>query len=236
MDAATNTTGSTATRLPAPAEPLAPVFSHRAPQVAGDRFAWGLAWCIDRSADLLFGARHAHRAVVLETMATIPGMIGALILHLRLTRRIDPQEGGVEALVQEARNERFHLLVFSAIARPLWWEWWLIRLGQAASVLIYGTMYLLSRRVAHRFVGYLEELAVNSYTHYLDDLQRNPGRNCLAPRAAIRYWHLPPDATLMDVVAAVRRDEVHHREHNHSLADCSGKRNSNWLPSPSPRL
>lgn len=230
------TSPSTAALPGVPEELPTPIFSHHAPQGLGDRFAWGLTWCIDRGADLVFGGRHAHRAVVLETMAAIPGMIGALVLHLRLTRRLDRQEGGVEALVQEARNERFHLLVFSTIARPVWWERGLIRLGQLATVLIYGTMYLLSRRVAHRFVGYLEERAVTSYTHYLDDLQRNPGRNGPAPGAAIRYWHLPPDATLMDVVAAVRRDEVHHREHNHSLADCSGKRNSNWLPSPSPRL
>jgi len=211
-----------------------PVHSHRAPDTLGDRLAWALAWGTDKGANAVFGRRHAHRALVLETVAAVPGMIGALVAHLRALRRIEPQDGGVEALTREAQNERFHLLVFSTIAQPVWWERLLIRVAQAFFVCGYTTLYVLSRPVAHRFVGYLEEHAVTSYTRYLDDLRRDPTRDTPAPPAAIRYWDLPPDATMIDVVEAVRCDEVNHREENHGLADCRGTRSTNWLPSPSP--
>jgi ubiquinol oxidase len=116
----------------------------------------------------------------------------------------------------------------------VWWERLLIRVAQAVFVCGYTTLYVLSRAVAHRFVGYLEEHAVNSYTRYLDDLRRDPAADTPAPRAAILYWDLAPEATMSDVVEAVRRDEVGHREENHGLADSRGSRSTNWLPSPSP--
>jgi ubiquinol oxidase len=43
--------------------------------------------------------------------------------------------------------------------------------------------------------------------------------NVPAPRIAIDYWKLAPDARLRDVIVAVRADEVHHRDVNHRFAD-----------------
>ena len=40
-----------------------------------------------------------------------------------------------------------------------------------------------------------------------------------APKSAIEYWNLSSDATLRDVVIAVRADEARHRDTNHSFAD-----------------
>ena len=39
-----------------------------------------------------------------------------------------------------------------------------------------------------------------------------------APGIALDYWRLPADATLKDVLYAVRSDETTHRFVNHSLA------------------
>lgn len=44
-------------------------------------------------------------------------------------------------------------------------------------------------------------------------------KNTAAPEMAIEYWHLPKDATLRDVVLAVRADEANHRDVNHHFAD-----------------
>jgi ubiquinol oxidase len=46
--------------------------------------------------------------------------------------------------------------------------------------------------------------------------------NVPAPRIAIDYWKLAPNARLRDVIIAVRADEVRHREVNHKLADVLG--------------
>ena len=43
--------------------------------------------------------------------------------------------------------------------------------------------------------------------------------NVPAPKVAIEYWRLPLDATLREVVIAVRNDEAGHRDANHNFAN-----------------
>ncbi|KAF3659070.1 Ubiquinol oxidase 2, mitochondrial [Capsicum annuum] len=55
----------------------------------------------------------------------------------------------------------------------------------------------------------LEVEAINSYTLYLNDIDRGEIENVPAPAIAIDYWRLPKDVTLKDV------DEAYHRDVNH---------------------
>ena len=80
-------------------------------------------------------------------------------------------------------------------------------------------LYLLSRRTAHRLVGYFEEEAVLSFTQYLEEIDASRLPNVAAPAIARRYWMLADDAMLRDVVLVVRADEAHHRDVNHGLAN-----------------
>jgi ubiquinol oxidase len=68
-------------------------------------------------------------------------------------------------------------------------------------------------------VGYFEEEAVISYTHYLAEIDEGRSPNVPAPEIAKRYWGLADDATLRDVVLVVRADEAHHRDVNHGYAN-----------------
>ena len=77
--------------------------------------------------------------------------------------------------------------------------------------------------MAHRFVAYLEEEAVVSYTGYLEAIDRGELENVPAPEIAIDYWKLGHKATLRDVVIAVRADEANHRDTNHAFADAMAK-------------
>jgi len=88
-----------------------------------------------------------------------------------------------------------------------------------AFYLAFFGLYLVSARTAHRVVGYFEEEAVISYTHYLQEIDEGRSPNVPAPAIAIRYWDLPADATLRDVVLVVRADEAHHRDVNHGFAN-----------------
>ncbi|WP_293678669.1 alternative oxidase, partial [uncultured Phenylobacterium sp.] len=85
--------------------------------------------------------------------------------------------------------------------------------------LFFFGLYLISPKTAHRVVGYFEEEAVISYSHYLAEIDEGRSPNVQAPALAIRYWNLPLDATLRDVVEVVRADEAHHRDVNHGFAD-----------------
>jgi ubiquinol oxidase len=68
-------------------------------------------------------------------------------------------------------------------------------------------------------IGYFEEEAVMSYSEYLSEIDNGKILNRPAPRLAIDYWDLGSEATLRDVVVAVRADEAGHRDKNHEFAD-----------------
>ena len=67
-------------------------------------------------------------------------------------------------------------------------------------------------------IGYFEDEAVKSYTEYLELVESGKVKNIPAPKLAIDYYDLSPSARLSDLIIAVRNDEMHHAEVNHSYA------------------
>jgi ubiquinol oxidase len=192
---------------------------HHRPTGLSDRVAYGFTKALRFCADTFFARRYGHRAIVLETVAAVPGMVGATLTHLRALRRMTDDNGWIRTLLEEAENERMHLMTFIEVARPNLFERFLIITVQWLFYLGFFTLYLVSPKTAHRVVGYFEEEAVISYTHYLAEIDAGRAANIPAPGIAIRYWGLPADATLRDVVLVVRADEAHHRDVNHGFAD-----------------
>ena len=192
---------------------------HHQPEGFSDRFAFGFVKFLRFFADLLFARRYGHRAVVLETVAAVPGMVGGLLQHLKCLRHIRDDQGWIRELLDEAENERMHLMTFVKIAQPTVFERLLIMVTQAVFYNFYFFLYLFFPKTAHRVVGYLEEEAVVSYTHYLEEIEAGRHANVPAPRIAIDYWQLRAAARLDDVVRAVRADEAGHRDRNHAFAD-----------------
>lgn len=192
---------------------------HYEPKGIADRMAYRLVKALRFLADAFFQRRYGHRAVILETVAAVPGMVGGALVHLRCLRRFESDRGWIRTLLDEAENERMHLMTFLHVAKPNRLERLLIVLAQGVFFNAFFLLYLLWPRAAHRFVGYLEEEAIVSYTEYLADIDAGKIDNIPAPRIAIDYWHLPSDARLRDVVVAVRRDEAKHRDVNHGFAD-----------------
>lgn len=193
--------------------------THRIPGDLADRFALGVTRWLRFVADTFFARRYGHRAIVLETVAAVPGMVGAMATHLQCLRRMVDDDGWIRTLMEEAENERMHLMTFIEIARPTALERMLILVAQWVFYLGFVLLYLVSRRTAHRLVGYFEEEAVLSYTLYLAEIDAGRTPNVAAPAIAKRYWKLADDATLRDVVLVVRADEAHHRDVNHGLAN-----------------
>jgi ubiquinol oxidase len=189
------------------------------PSGFGDRFALGAVKFLRLFADAFFRGRYGHRAVVLETVAAVPGMVGGMLNHLRSLRSFQDDRGWIHTLLAEAENERAHLMTFIQVAQPSRLERVLIVLAQGIFFNGFFVFYVLWPRVAHRFVGYLEEEAVYSYTEYLADIDAGRAENVPAPPFAITYWNLPPDARLRDVVTKVRQDEAGHRDVNHGFSD-----------------
>ena len=193
--------------------------SHKIPVGLSDHIAFGFTKFLRFIADTFFSGRYGHRAVVLETVAAVPGMVAGALQHLKSLRNMQPDNGWIKTLLEEAENERMHLMTFVHIAQPNWFERFLIILTQGIFYNCFFVLYLISPKTAHRVVGYFEEEAIISYTEYLAGVESGKYENVAAPKIAIDYWKLAPDARLREVIIAVRDDEAGHRDVNHDFAN-----------------
>ena len=193
--------------------------SHK-PITISDRVAFGLTMSFRWFADTFFAKRYGHRAVVLETVAGVPGMVAGMWQQLRSLRTMQQdQRGWIKTLLDEAENERMHLMIFIEIAKPNWLERLIILAAQFVFWHFYFVLYVLFPKTAHRMVGYFEDQAVISYTQYLEQIDSGRIINIHAPQIAVDYYNLPRHASLRDVIIAVRADEQGHADVNHNMAE-----------------
>src|SRR6056300_131762 len=190
------------------------------PKNFSDRIAYGLTMSFRWFADTFFAKRYGHRAVVLETVAGVPGMVAGMWNHLRSLRKMQPDERGwIKTLLDEAENERMHLMFFIEIAKPNWFERLLVLSAQAVFWVFYFVMYVSFPKTAHKMIAYFEEEAVRSYTNYLEMIKNKQLPNPPAPQLAIDYYSLQKDAKLSDMIKCVRADEAKHAEVNHRMSN-----------------
>ena len=192
-----------------------------------DRVALAFTKLLRLVADIFFKKKYGHRAVVLETVAAVPGMVAGMLMHLKSLRKMEDDKGWIKLLLEEAENERMHLMTFIQVAKPTSLERFIIIAAQLVFIIIYSIIYLVSQRTAHRIVGYFEEEAVFSYTDYLNELESGRIKDQPAPKIAIDYWNLPLHSTLKDVVRVVRDDEAGHRDVNHIFANLLNEKKFN---------
>lgn len=170
-------------------------------------------------ADTFFAKRYGHRAVVLETVAGVPGIVAGVWLHLKSLRKMKTGYGpDIREMLSEAENERMHLMFFIEIAKPNWFERYLVLFAQLIFMLFYFVLYVIDYKTAHRMIAYFEEEAVKSYTDYLGLVESGEVENVPAPRLAIQYYEMGSNAKLSDLIRHVRADEQHHSEVNHKYA------------------
>ena len=193
---------------------------HRRPEGFGDRCALFFTMRLRWIADTFFAKRYGHRAVVLETVAGVPGMVAGMLLHFKSLRKMKMGYGpDIREMLAEAENERMHLMFFIAIANPNWFERMLVLLAQGIFMVFYFFLYIISYKTAHRMIAYFEEEAVKSYTDYLQLVENGSVENVPAPKLAIEYYKMKKSAKLSDLIKKVRADEEHHSKVNHRYGD-----------------
>ena len=137
-------------------------------------------------------------------------MVAGSLRHLQSIRRFKPDQGWIKSLLEESYNERMHLLTFLEMYKPGWFMR-LVVLG--AQGVFYNAMfmsYLFSPKICHRFVGYLEEEAVHTYTRCLLEmdhgyLKKWSDPSFRIPDLAVRYWNMPEGhRTMKDLILYVR--------------------------------
>ena len=185
-----------------------------------DTFALSMTKFFRFIADTFFARRYGHRAVVLETVAGVPGMVAGVWMHFKSLRKMKVGYGEqIREMLAEAENERMHLMFFIEIAKPNYFERFIVLFSQMIFGLFYLFMYVFFTRTAHRMIGYFEDEAVKSYTEYLEMVESGKVKNIPAPKLAISYYGIGSDSKLSDLIRCVRADEEHHSETNHNYAD-----------------
>ncbi|TFK73573.1 mitochondrial alternative oxidase [Pluteus cervinus] len=221
---------------------------HREAKTISDKLAYRMVWLARRIFDLVSGYKHPetppspnmtieelrkagyllddrawlNRSLFLESIAGVPGMVAATLRHLQSLRLLRRDNGWIHTCLEEAENERMHLMTFMTLKRPSIFLRAMILGAQGVFYNLFFLAYLVSPRTCHRFVGHLEEEAVLTYTRCIADLEAGKipeWENTPAPGIAIDYWRLHPEAKLLDVLYAIRSDETTHRFVNHSLAN-----------------
>ncbi len=205
--------------------------THVEPETFSDKLAYGAVKLVRKSFDFATGWNNEitvkkvlQRVIFLETIAAVPGMTAAIIRHFKSLRSMERDGGLINMFLEEATNERMHLLTFVTLRDPSL----AFRAAVIGSQFAFGSgfllAYLISPKFCHRFVGYVEEEACSTYTKIIQALESAPEgselakwRDESAPKIGISYWHLGEQATILDLVYAVRADEAEHRDVNHSV-------------------
>ena len=193
---------------------------HVKPKNLSDRYALMMTKFFRLIADTFFAKRYGHRAVVLETIAAVPGMVAGVWMHFKSLRNMKTGYGYyINEMLSEAENERMHLMFFIEIAKPNWFERRLVLIAQVVFSIFYFIMFILFPRTSHKMIAYFEEEAVHSYNDYLSLVENGFVENVPAPQISIDYYKMSKDAKLSDLIINVRNDEIHHSETNHNFAD-----------------
>lgn len=203
---------------------------HYEPRCFSDKFALNTMRCLRVFTHAFFREKYNHHAVVLETVAAVPGIVAGMFRHLRSLRNMQRDHGWINPLLEEAENERMHLLIWMEVTKPTLLERTLVMGVQGFYVMFYGSLYMVRPSLAHRLVGYLEEEAHLAYTDYLRAVDEGKIANGPAPGIAKSYYRMPADATLRDVILHVRADEAMHRDMNHMFGDMYRAKKSDDFP------
>ena len=196
------------------------IFENNSLHTLSDRFAYSMTIFFRLIADTFFAQRYGHRAVVLETIAGVPGMVAGMWMHFKSLRSMKVGYGKhIREMLAEAENERMHLMFFIEIAKPNIFERSLVLFSQFLFGAFYFFMYVFFTKTAHRMIGFFEDEAVKSYSEYLKMIENGEIENVKAPQIAIEYYNLKSNARLIDLVKCVKADEEHHSEVNHKYAD-----------------
>ena len=127
--------------------------------------------------------------------------------------------------LEEANNERMHLLTFIRMKEPGYIFRGCVIGAQFGFGAFFLTAYMINPAWCHRFIGYIEEEACHTYTKILNEMDKaevgsdlDVWKKSEAPKIAKGYWHLGEEGTVYDVMMAVRADEAEHRDVNHAVS------------------
>ena len=90
------------------------------------------------------------RCIFLETVAGVPGFAAGMMRHLKSLRKMERDNGWIHTLLEEAENERMHLMTFMQLRRPGILFRAAVIISQIFFTLGFCLGYTISPRMCHR--------------------------------------------------------------------------------------
>ena len=130
--------------------------THKEPETFADRAAFqavkvvrgifdtATGWSNDK---IVTQDKILNRVIFLETVAAVPGMVAAVTRHFRSLRRMERDGGLLHLFLEEANNERMHLLSFINMKDPGMF----FRGAVVFSQFSFGTAFLLAYMASPKF-------------------------------------------------------------------------------------
>ena len=84
----------------------------------------------------------------------VPGFAAAMIRHLHSLRRMQRDHGWIHTLLEEAENERMHLMTFLQLRKPGPIFRFTVIFAQYIFTAGFFTAYLISPKFCHRYTSY----------------------------------------------------------------------------------
>jgi len=212
-------------------ERLANLWQHK-PQTFSDKAVHGVMYTLYKVFNWMTGFKPQNtpvravewRLILLESIAGVPGFMAAMFRHFRSLRTMRRDHGWIHTLLEEAENERMHLLVCLKMFKISYLTRALVLCGQVVMAPLLAAVYAVHPRSVHRFVGYLEETACITYANIIHQIE-TPGTplheawsDLPAPALGKAYWKLPEEAMWVDCLKCMFADEANHRDVNHTFA------------------
>jgi hypothetical protein len=86
----------------------------------------------------------------IRTFAGVPGFAAAMIRHLDSLRKMQRDHGWIHTLLEEAENERMHLMTFMTLKHPGPFFRFNVIFTQYVFTALFSMAYLISPRFCHR--------------------------------------------------------------------------------------
>lgn len=119
------------------------------------------------------------RLIILESIAGVPGFVAAGFRHFYSIRTLKRDHGWIYTLLEEAENERMHLLTCLQMFSASRLTRFLCVAAQTTMVPLLCAIYVVNPKMMHRFVGYLEQTACATYYNIIENMEK-PGMSPLS--------------------------------------------------------
>ncbi|KAJ3105334.1 hypothetical protein HDU97_008231 [Phlyctochytrium planicorne] len=129
-----------------------------------------------------------RRFIFLETLSSVPGFMGSMIRHIRSLKSLQDDKGWIPTLLDDTENHRAHLMSWMMVGKPGAIMTTCVVITQGLFYQSFFVVYAVSQQTVHRFLTFVAEDSVKTYTICLEDVENGKiqdWKNRPAPKQAI---------------------------------------------------